>query len=87
MNYLSTRIGPITVSIIVSVTFGIVLYVVLTHVGIPESQMVILMIGILSAKFGDVVNYWIGSSSGSKAKDETIAQNNQLANSIALDKK
>lgn len=74
MNYLSTRLGPIVVSVIVAVMFGIVLNIILTKAGgVPDTQLITLMCGVLAAKFGDVVNYWVGSSSGSKAKDENQA--------------
>lgn len=78
MQNLSAKYAPIAVSVIVSVNFGLVVYVLLTR-AVPnaDSDLIKIMIGVLSAKFGDVVNFWIGSSSGSKAKDEIVASQNK----------
>lgn len=47
---------------------------------LPDSDLLKIVTGALSAKFGDVVNFWIGSSSGSKAKDDIICENNSRDN-------
>ncbi len=74
MGVLSTRYGPIVVSVIVTITFGLVLFLLMTKaVANADSDLMKILTGALSAKFGDTVNFWIGSSSGSKAKDEMVA--------------
>lgn len=75
MNALSTKWGPIIVSVMVAAIFGFVMWLLLTK-AVPnaDSDLMKILTGALSAKFGDVVNFWIGSSSGSKAKDDLAAQ-------------
>ena len=59
------------VSFVVAITFGVVLVVVL-HWGVIEGARDIgmVMVGVLSSKYGTVIDYWIGSSSGSARKTE-----------------
>jgi predicted Na+-dependent transporter len=64
-------IGAIAVSIIVTVSFGLVLTLYLTRAaGVPPSDTLTVMLGVLAKSAGDVVGYWLGSSSGSHAKDD-----------------
>ena len=72
MNPFVVKYGAILVTTVVAVTFGIVLCLLLSK-SIPDSDPVKILIGTLAAKFGDSVNFWVGSSSGSKAKDEIVA--------------
>jgi hypothetical protein len=44
---------------------------------VPDSQVALVLFGTLSTAFGAVVNYWLGSSAGSKAKDDTIRESMQ----------
>jgi hypothetical protein len=44
---------------------------------VPDSQVALVLFGTLSTSFGAVVNYWIGSSAGSRAKDDTIRESMQ----------
>jgi hypothetical protein len=39
---------------------------------IPDTAVTNILLGTLAAAFVQVVNYWLGSSAGSKAKDITI---------------
>ena len=75
MQSLNSKVGPIVVSVIVAITFGVVLYVLLTK-SVPgsDSDLMKILTGGLSAKFSDIVSFWTGSSSGSKAKDDIIAK-------------
>jgi hypothetical protein len=41
--------------------------------GVNESPIALTVLGALVAKFGTVVDYWLGSSSSSRAKDAVIA--------------
>jgi hypothetical protein len=40
---------------------------------LKDSQMELLVVGAAIANATTVVNYWLGSSSGSQKKDDTIA--------------
>ena len=72
----TTRIwaGPV-VSFVVAVTFAVVLVIVL-HWGVIEGARDIgmVMVGVLSSKYGTVIDYWIGSSSGSARKTEIAVE-------------
>lgn len=59
------------ISLVVIVGFLVATGAVLTQT-VHESQIAILLIGTLAAKFGDVVAYWIGSSKGSADKAAAI---------------
>jgi hypothetical protein len=69
-----TKMGAIIVSVIVLITFGIVLMMVLTKT-IPEGseKFLLIMLGALATMSSNIVQFWVGSSSGSKQKDEVIA--------------
>ena len=62
------------VSIVVTVGFFIVLYVVLSG-GVPEGgkEVVLILLGTLAAGFTQVLNFWLGSSKGSKDKTLHLA--------------
>jgi CBS domain containing-hemolysin-like protein len=48
----------------------------------PVMQIVTMIVGTLVAGFATVINFWLGSSQGSKSKDGTIAAaQTALANS------
>lgn len=66
--------GAPVVSLLVLVTFGLVLGLVLTR-SIPEGQetTVSIMLGALTTMATAVVSYWVGSSAGSAAKDKLLA--------------
>lgn len=65
--------GAPVMSVVVLVTFGAVLYAVLTK-AIPEGQgdIVSIMLGALTTMASAVVAYWVGSSAGSAAKDKLL---------------
>ena len=44
---------------------------------VPDSQVALVLFGTLSTAFGGVTNYWLGSSAGSRAKDDTIRESMQ----------
>ena len=54
--------------------FGVVAYMI--AFGVPETgeQSLLIMLGALSAKFGDVVAYYFGSSSGSSKKTDAMVR-------------
>lgn len=70
------RLGATVVSALVICGFVLVLALLLLRpIGLEGAGAEILkvMVGILGAKFGDVVAFHINSSAGSKAKDDIIA--------------
>lgn len=71
------QIGQNIVCTIVVIGFVVVLALfVLRPVTLSEQVLTLLniMVGTLAAKFGDVIQFFIGSSAGSKAKDDVIAK-------------
>lgn len=69
-----TNIGKVAVSLIVTGGFLWVTWLLLTTKleGTATPEILLILIGTLGSKFGDVVAYWIGSSQSSSSKDETI---------------
>ena len=65
--------GAPIVSFIVLVVFGCLSYMIVTK-RLPEGDAPILIAGGLLTMAKDAVAYWLGSSAGSKDKDETIRQ-------------
>lgn len=64
--------GAPVVSLVVLATFGIVLYRVLTAAPAQADPNAAMMLGALTTMASAVVGYWVGSSAGSKAKDEAL---------------
>lgn len=67
------NIGPVIVSTIIVLGFMTVLILFIVRpINLSENATTILniMLGTLSAQFGAVVQYFIGSSAGSRDKDE-----------------
>lgn len=58
---------------IIVVCFFACVYLLIT-VEMPNANenMLYILLGVLAAKFSDVVGYFYGSSAGSASKDETI---------------
>lgn len=67
-------LGPVIVSVLVVIAFGLTLYALITG-ELPAGgvQVVLILVGTLAAGFSQVLNYWLGSSVGSKEKDRTLA--------------
>lgn len=58
----------------VAVTFGfIAILLVMTLHALPDSGVVNVLVGTLATAFGQVVNYWLGSSAGSQAKTQQLS--------------
>jgi len=62
------------VSVVITVGFVGLLILWLFHPPSPNDQVLALLVGTLAASFTQVVNYWLGSSIGSAAKDNTISR-------------
>jgi uncharacterized membrane protein YhhN len=79
-------VGAIIVSVVILVTFGIVMFLVVTT-AIPPANAPIAnaMVGFLGAMASAVVGYWIGSTVGSHNKDSMLADaQDALANSMPV---
>lgn len=63
---------PATLSTIITVGFFGIL-VAMLMMDIKPSEPLLVMLGALGAGFGAVVNFWLGSSSGSQAKSQMLA--------------
>ena len=70
----SSRIawGAPLVSLVVLITFGVVLYRVLSAPAGQADPNASLMLGALTTMATAVVSYWVGSSAGSAAKDKLL---------------
>lgn len=75
MNH-TNNVGRVLVSLIVVMGFMSVTWIFLTSkaMGVAPSETVTLLVGALASNFTSIVSYWIGSSSGSTAKDEQISK-------------
>lgn len=76
--FASGKPGPIVISALVVIGFmGVLVILILkpTQVDAQIGDILKILIGSLGAKFGDVVQYHIGSSAGSRNKDDVIASN------------
>jgi len=72
-HFANLKLGPLIVSSIVTIGFfGIMVVVLFSPVTIDDklARLLDVMFGNLSAAFGAVVQFHIGSSAGSKAKDD-----------------
>ena len=66
--------GRMLISVIVTVGFmGVLILVITTKTqGNAPPEVMLVMLGALGAAFGQVVSFWVGSSSGSAQKDTAI---------------
>lgn len=62
--------GQISTSILTQLIFAVLAFLAFW---LRNEQMELLVVGAAIANATTVVNYWLGSSSGSKGKDATIA--------------
>jgi hypothetical protein len=64
---------PAVIALLVIVSFvGTLAWVMHWGLAVSAEDVVMIMIGALGAKFGSVVDYFVGSSAGSKNKSDTI---------------
>lgn len=67
--------GAVVVSVLVTVAFMLALwFVVRQEIPLASREIAYILLGTLGAKFGDIVAYWVGSSSGSASKDAALRQ-------------
>ena len=73
----TTGIWPqVILSIIYTAAYGVVLYCFMSgQIDVPENQQILFgsLIGILTAAQVQILNFWFGSSSGSKEKTAAVA--------------
>lgn len=65
---------PAALSAGITAGFFVILGWMLYDESITNSEPILIMLGSLGAAFGAVVNYWLGSSSGSARTKELLAQ-------------
>lgn len=70
--------GPVIISLVVSIGFFAMLWIVL-KVKVPDgsADLANILLGGLSISFGQVINYWCGSSKGSADKTRLMAPLNK----------
>lgn len=71
----SGKVGPVIVSTLVISGFIIVLVLLIVKpiaIDATIADILKILVGSLSAKFGDVVQFHIGSSAGSRDKDSVL---------------
>ena len=67
--------APVVVSLVVLVTFAVVMWAALSSTLPAGSETILnMLLGTLAAMATSVVGYWVGSSSGSAAKTEMLYQ-------------
>ena len=60
--------GSVVISTLVTLGFiGILALWIVAKVSTQQSEILSMLVGSLAAAFGQVVNYWLGSSAGSAA--------------------
>lgn len=77
----SGKPGPVIISCLVVIGFmGVLILLIIRPLQIDSQigDILKILIGSLGAKFGDVVQYHIGSSAGSRNKDEIIANSTPI---------
>lgn len=65
--------GAVVVSVLVTAAFMAALwFVVRQEIPLASREIAYILLGTLGAKFGDIVAYWVGSSSGSAQKSAAL---------------
>ena len=65
--------GAVAVSVLVTTAFMAALwFVVRQEIPVASREIAYILLGTLGAKFGDIVAYWVGSSSGSAQKSAAL---------------
>ena len=67
--------GPTVISALISFAFSILVFLVM-FVEAPEGSQAVayMLLGTLAGAFTQVLNFWLGTSVGSKEKDSTISR-------------
>lgn len=77
--------GPIFISSLIVAAFSVLVFLVM-FVAIPEASQAVayMLMGSLATAFTQVLNFWLGTSVGSKEKDSTISR---FASAAEMDQK
>lgn len=78
-----TAWGPIIISTIATLAFASVVLLLITRPPSGTSEVLTLLIGALSGGYLQTLNYWFGSSAGSKRKDDMIKGMSDNATDLA----
>ena len=73
----ANTISTTVVSVLVVAAFGAVVILLLwrpVDLGPTVSDLLKILLGVLASKFGTVVDFYLGSSIGSRLKDEAAAR-------------
>ena len=73
MHVLSTKWGPIVASVLVGLVFFGALLLLIERL-IPDNSFFETVTGALLTEFTGMCRFWLGSSAGSKAKDDIVAR-------------
>lgn len=65
--------APIVSALVTFGFFGVLVLYLYRPIG-SDNQVVTMLVGTMATAFGAVVQYWLGSSAGSKGKDTLLAQ-------------
>jgi len=67
--------GPVVISGLISLSFSVLVFMVM-FVEAPEGSQAVayMLLGTLAGAFTQVLNFWLGTSVGSKEKDSTISK-------------
>lgn len=67
--------GPVVISSLIVSAFSVLVFLVM-FVSIPAASQAVayMLMGSLAAGFSQVLNFWLGTSVGSKEKDSTISR-------------
>lgn len=74
---MKTASSQSVISMLVVVIFGGVLFLLLMRpitIDLSVKDLLLILFGILASKFGSVVDFYMGSSVGSKHANETLSQ-------------
>lgn len=66
--------APIISTLVTLAFMGALWLIVTQEIPVNSREIAYILLGTLAAKWGDVVAYWVGSSSGSAAKDAALRQ-------------
>ena len=69
----NSKVPAILAVIVVSGFFGILVSMMLGWLKVSDQQALLLLLGSLSTAFGSVLNFYFGSSHGSRIKTEALA--------------
>lgn len=77
--------GPVFISTLIVAAFSVLVFLVM-FVAIPAASQAVayMLMGSLATAFTQVLNFWLGTSVGSKEKDSTISR---FATAAELDQK